>query len=64
MTPTFKKFGIPLIVVILGGAILGTTWWVNGAEVEDLWLYLFAAFFVLYAGYELFSGLSKHYKDQ
>lgn len=64
MTPTFKKFGIPLIVLFGGGGIIGAIWWINGAELEDLWLYTMAVFFVLYAAYELFSGLSGYYKDE
>jgi|GEM_PF-3988698 len=63
MVSAFKKFGIPLLVVIAGGAILGTIWWMNGAEREDSWLYVFSFFLVLYAAYELFKGFSKHYKD-
>ncbi len=59
MTPTTKKFGIPFIIFIVGTAILGTTWWVNGAELQDLWFYLIAAWFVLYAAYEVFVGLKK-----
>jgi hypothetical protein len=63
MTSTFKRVGFPLTVTVVGNAILAAIWWVNGAEREDLWLYALAAFFVLYAAYELFTGLRKHYKD-
>jgi len=63
MTFTSKKLGIPLIVFIGGTALLGTIWWINGAEREDLWLYLIAVWFMLYAAYELFVGMNKR-KDQ
>jgi hypothetical protein len=59
MKARFKKFGLPLILLIGGSAILGTIWWANGAEGDDVWFYLIADFFVLYAAYELFSGISK-----
>ena len=64
MASKLKKYGIPLTVLVVGNGILVTTWWVNGAQVEDLWLYILGVFFVCYGASELYSGLSKHYKNK
>lgn len=64
MTPKFKKFGLPLFILIVGSGFLVGIWWVNGAELDDLWLYLFSEYLIIYAAYEVFSGFSKRLKDK
>jgi hypothetical protein len=51
-----KKVGIPLAVLLIGSGILITTWWVNGAEKDDIWLYGLSLWFVMFAAYELYKG--------
>ncbi len=55
MTPT-KKLGLPLMIFIGGTAVLAAVWWMNGAERDELWLYIFSVWLVLYAAYEVFVG--------
>jgi hypothetical protein len=40
MTPTFKKYGLLIFGTILPITLLVIVWFVNGAEMEDAWLYL------------------------
>ncbi len=53
MTPTTRKWS-SLIVFVLGTGILGTVWWMNGAQKDELWLYIFCVWLVIYAAYEVF----------
>ena len=59
MKSTSNRFAVSFAIFIVGAAILIAVWWLNGAERDDLWLYLTALWLVLYAAYEVFVGVTK-----
>jgi hypothetical protein len=53
MTALLKKHGVILISVV-AVAILATTWFANGSESEDAWLYISAIGIALIPVFEMF----------
>ncbi|MBP6857757.1 MAG: hypothetical protein KBC11_00985 [Candidatus Pacebacteria bacterium] len=51
MKSIFKKYGTSIIIAIVGTAILVSVWVINGSEKEDLWLYIFSIWLILYSAY-------------
>lgn len=62
MKPLFKKYGISIIIAIVGTAILVTVWVANGTESDDAWLYITAILLVLYSAFS--AHPKKKDKDQ
>lgn len=52
-----KQLVIVIGALVGSAAILVTAYVANGSEREDAWLYVLSGMFVLWAAYELYTGL-------
>ncbi len=58
------KYGMLLILVVAVLAMLGTAWWGKGTELENAWIYILAAYFLISAAVEVFTAYSKRKKER
>lgn len=54
MTTNTKTFVMTSFAIVGALAVLIAAWITNGSEREDLWLYIFSVWLVLYGGLEAY----------